>query len=235
MMNRTVPRMELRDGGDGKAKCASTGSAAAFLPPRMTLPQLRKAAAGCQGCELYCHATQTVFGEGPAGALVMFVGEQPGDQEDRAGKPFVGPAGKLLDEALHAAHIPRDEVYVTNAVKHFKFEPRGTRRIHSKPSAREIKACRPWLEAEIQVVKPRMIVCLGATAAQSLMGSAFRLTQHRGEALKTDWAPWLLATMHPSAILRVPDQEMRRRSREQFFEDLKIVAGKLKEQRALHA
>jgi DNA polymerase len=163
----------------------------------------------------------------------MFVGEQPGDQEDRAGKPFVGPSGHLLDEALANAHIPRDECYVTNAVKHFKFEPRGARRIHAKPSAREIKACRPWLEAEIKVVKPRMIVTLGATAAQSLMGPGFRLTQHRGKPLQTDWAPWLLATIHPSAILRVPDEEMRRRSREDFFNDVKIVAAKLREEHAL--
>jgi uracil-DNA glycosylase len=209
--------------------CEHTTSAADFLPPRLTLPQLRQAAAGCKGCGIYCNATQTVFGQGPAHAVAMFVGEQPGDQEDRAGKPFVGPSGQLLDEALEAAGVPRDDCYVTNALKHFKFEPRGTRRIHAKPSAREIKACRPWLEAEIKVVKPKMIVCLGATAAQSLMGSKFRLTQHRGEALQTDWAPWLLATNHPSAILRVPDEEMRRRSREQFFADMKIVAKKLAE------
>lgn len=214
--------------GEGAA-CESTGSAADFLPARLTLPQLREAASTCKGCGIYCNATQTVFGQGPAHAVAMFVGEQPGDQEDRAGKPFVGPSGQLLDEALEAAGIPRDECYVTNAVKHFKFEPRGSRRIHAKPSAREVKACRPWLEAEIKVVKPKMIVCLGATAAQSLMGPSFRLTQHRGEALKTDWAPWLLATNHPSAILRVPDEEMRRRSREQFFADMKIVAKKLAE------
>lgn len=207
--------------------CDHTNSAADFLPARFSLPQLRKAAAECRGCGIYCNATQTVFGEGSPHARVMFVGEQPGDQEDRAGKPFVGPSGHLLDEAMQDAGIPRDEVYVTNAVKHFKFEPRGKRRIHSKPSAREIKACRPWLEAEIQVIKPRMIVCLGATAAQSLMGPTFRLTQHRGEALKTDWAPWLLATNHPSAVLRVPDEAMRRQSREQFFADMRIVAKKM--------
>jgi uracil-DNA glycosylase len=218
-------------GGDGRpGACASTGSAADFLPARLTLPQLREASKTCRGCDLYCNATQTVFGEGPAHALAMFVGEQPGDQEDRAGKPFVGPAGALLDQALEAAEIPRDEVYVTNAVKHFKFEPRGTRRIHSKPSAREVKACRPWLEGEIKVVQPRMIVCLGATAAQSLMGSTFRLTQHRGEVIKTDWAPWLLATNHPSAVLRMPDAELRDRARRQFFEDILLVGKTLRKE-----
>jgi uracil-DNA glycosylase len=210
--------------------CPHGESAAEFLPARITLPQLRAAAAGCRGCDLYCHATQTVFGEGPTGAAVMLVGEQPGDKEDLAGKPFVGPSGQLLDEALEDAAIPRDEVYIINAVKHFKFVPRGTRRIHAKPMMREIKACRPGLEAEIAAVKPRMIVCLGATAAQSLMGSQFRLTQHRGEALETEWAPWLLATNHPAATLRIPDEEMRARSRRQFFDDLKIVAAKLNEE-----
>jgi uracil-DNA glycosylase family protein len=224
---KRATRIANKAGGDENPTCANTGSAADFLPTRITLPQLREAATKCRGCDLYCNATQVVFGAGPAHALAMFVGEQPGDQEDRAGKPFVGPSGQLLDEALQAAQIPRDEVYVTNAVKHFKFEQRGTRRIHSKPSAREVKACRPWLEAEIQVVKPQMIVCLGATAAQSLMGSAFRITQHRGEILKTDWAPWLLATNHPSAIIRMPDAEMRRQAREQFFHDMNVVAKQL--------
>ena len=159
----------------------------------------------------------------------MFVGEQPGDQEDRAGKPFVGPAGKLLDDAMQEAGIPRDEVYVTNAVKHFKLEPRGTRRIHAKPSAREVGACRPWLEAEIETVKPEMIVCLGATAAQSLLGPAFRVTQHRGEPITdTKWAPWVMATVHPSALLRVPDPAMRESSYAQFLDDLKVVAKQIK-------
>ena len=211
-------------GGD----CPTAASAAVFVPPARELPVLRQAAAGCRGCTLYCNATQVVFGEGPPDARVMFVGEQPGDQEDRAGRPFVGPAGKLLDEAMAEAGVPRDVVYVTNAVKHFKFEPRGTRRIHAKPSAREVAACRPWLEAEIETLKPAMIVCLGATAAQSLMGAAFRITQHRGEVLKTDWAPWLLATSHPSAILRVPDPAMREQSYAQLVGDLKLVARNLK-------
>ena len=210
-------------------ECAFTGSAADFLPSKLELPILAKAAAKCHGCGIYCNATQVVFGEGPADAKCMFVGEQPGDQEDLAGKPFVGPAGTLLNQAMEQAGIPRDEVYVTNAVKHFKWVPRGKRRLHAKPTAREVAACRPWLEAEIKVVQPRTIVCLGATAAQSLLGSAFRLTQHRGEVLKdTPWAPWLLATVHPSSLLRIPDQEARRQARAQFIDDLKIVARLLK-------
>jgi uracil-DNA glycosylase len=213
-----------------KIACEATGSAADFLPPKMELPVLREASRGCRGCTLYCNATQTVFGEGPAGASVMFVGEQPGDQEDRAGRPFVGPSGQLLDEALREAGVPRDECYVTNAVKHFKFEPRGKRRIHSKPSAREVAACRPWLEAEIQLVRPTMIVCLGATAAQSLLGRDFRVTQHRGEVLKSDWAPAMLATVHPSSLLRVPDPEMRREARRQFVGDMKVVARQIRKE-----
>jgi DNA polymerase len=158
----------------------------------------------------------------------MFVGEQPGDQEDLAGKPFVGPSGQLLNSAMEAAGIPRDEVYVTNAVKHFKFEPRGKRRIHSKPSAREVAACRPWLEAEIRSVQPQVIVCLGATAAQSLLGSKFRLTQHRGESIRnTPWAPAVFATVHPSSLLRIPDHDARQQAREQFAADLKTVAKHL--------
>jgi DNA polymerase len=159
----------------------------------------------------------------------MFVGEQPGDQEDLAGKPFVGPSGQLLSEVLEQVQIPRREVYVTNAVKHFRFEHRGKRRIHSKPSAREVAACRPWLEAEISVVKPMMIVCLGATAAQSLLGNAFRVTQHRGEVLTDQpWAKWMLATYHPSALLRMPDERLRHQARAEFQSDLKKVAAKLK-------
>jgi DNA polymerase len=205
--------------------CAATGSAADFLPARITLPQLRQASRFCRGCPLYCNATQTVFGEGPAGAAVMFVGEQPGDQEDHAGKPFVGPAGRMLNAAMEEAGIPRDETYVTNAVKHFKFEPRGKRRIHAKPNAREVRACRPWLEAEIQAVKPQIVVALGATAAQSLMGSSFRLTQHRGEFFKdTQWAPRFLATIHPSALLRIPDPAAKEAARVAFIGDLKLVA-----------
>ncbi|HXE53031.1 MAG TPA: UdgX family uracil-DNA binding protein [Tepidisphaeraceae bacterium] len=206
-------------------ECAFTGSAADFLPSRLELPVLAKAAAKCHGCGIYCNATQVVFGEGPTDARCMFVGEQPGDQEDLAGKPFVGPSGVLLSQTMEQAGIGRDEVYVTNAVKHFKWEPRGKRRLHSKPSSREIAACRPWLEAEIKVIHPAMIVCLGATAAQSLMGSSFRLTQHRGEILKdTPWAPAVLATVHPSSLLRIPDHDAREEAREEFARDLKLVA-----------
>jgi DNA polymerase len=208
--------------------CPSTGSAADFLPRRISLPQLRKAAAECRGCTLYCNATQVVFGEGPAPAPLMLVGEQPGDQEDLAGRPFVGPAGRLLDDSLAQAGIERESVFVTNAVKHFKFEPRGKRRIHSKPNAREVKACRPWLEAEIQLVKPHVLVALGATAAQSLLGSAFRLTRHRGEFITaTQWAPLVLATLHPSALLRIPDESARRQARAEFVADLKQAAARL--------
>jgi DNA polymerase len=212
-----------------EANCPTATSAAEFVPSSRELPVLAKAAAKCQGCRLYCSATQVVFGEGPRDATVMFVGEQPGDQEDRAGKPFVGPAGQLLDDMMQRAGIPRDEVYVTNAVKHFKFEQRGVRRIHSKPSAREVSACRPWLQAEIEAVKPDMIVCLGATAAQSLLGSGFRVTKQRGEAITdTTWAPWVMATYHPSALLRVPDDDMREQLHGEFLDDMKTVAKQIK-------
>ena len=209
--------------------CKSTGTAADFLPERLELPLLRAAAKGCRGCDLYCKGTQTVFGEGSADASVMFVGEQPGDQEDRAGRPFVGPAGRILDDALAEAGVPRDECYVTNAVKHFKWEPRGKRRIHSKPSAREINACKPWLEAEIGVIKPQAIVCLGATAAQDLLGRDFRLTQHRGEPITdTPWASWVLATVHPSSLLRMPDEASREQAYAQFVDDMGLVAKQIK-------
>ena len=215
-----------------KAACPTTTSAADFLPGRMELPALSRAAAKCRGCPLYCSATQTVFGQGPPDARCIFVGEQPGDQEDLAGKPFVGPAGILLSQIMEQVGIPREEVYVTNAVKHFKFEPRGKRRIHSKPSAREVAACRPWLEAEISVIHPQMIVCLGATASQSLLGPAFRLTKHRGEVQKdTPWAPWVLATVHPSSLLRAPDHDARERARAEFADDLRIVARQLRAKR----
>jgi DNA polymerase len=212
-----------------KAACPTASSAADFIPETLELPVLAEAAKSCKGCQIYCNATQTVFGAGPATASCVFVGEQPGDQEDLTGKPFVGPAGKLLDQVLEEVGIPRDEVYVTNAVKHFKFEPRGKRRIHSKPSAREVAACRPWLEAEIKSIQPKMVVCLGATAAQSLLGSVFRLTQHRQEIQTgTSWAPWVLATVHPSSLLRMPDAELRAQARAEFIEDLRLVAGQLR-------
>src|SRR3989454_9987541 len=204
-------------------ECASTGSAADFLPQRITLPQLRAAAAQCHGCDLYCNATQTVFGEGAADAEAMFVGEQPGDQEDRAGKPFVGPAGRLLDDALEAAGIDRSTTYVTNAVKHFKWQARGKRRIHQKPNWTEITACRPWLEAEIAVVQPRALVLLGATAAQSLFGRQFRVTQNRGKLLDSELAEAVTATVHPSSILRGEPEE-RERNFAAFVDDLRVVA-----------
>jgi uracil-DNA glycosylase len=199
-------------------------TAAAFMPPKLDLPHLQQAAAVCRGCPLYKTGTQTVFGDGPPKASVVFVGEQPGDQEDQAGRPFVGPAGKMLDAALDQVGIDRGEVYVTNTVKHFKWEPRGTKRIHAKPNAREIDACRPWLESEIAAVKPKLIVCLGATASQALLGKQFRVTQDHGKLLKdTQWAPGVVATIHPSALLRMPDEDARERARAQFVDDLKVV------------
>src|SRR5437588_8206860 len=188
-------------------------SAADFLPEKLSLKLLREAAAGCEGCDLYKHATQTVFGEGPRDAQIVLVGEVPGDQEDKQGKPFVGPAGRLLDETLTAIGLDRRQVYVTNAVKHFKFEERGKRRMHKHPSRTEVVACRAWLESEIAVVKPQLIVCLGATAAQSLLGPKFRITLQRGELLDNPWAPALMATYHPSAILRAPEKADRDRMR----------------------
>jgi DNA polymerase len=193
------------------------------MPARKTLPALRAAAAGCRGCDLYQRGTQTVFGEGHTPARVMLVGEQPGNDEDLAGRPFVGPAGKLLDRALATAGIERGDVYVTNVVKHFKWEPRGKRRIHAKPNQAEITACLPWLQAELDVVKPEAVVCLGATAAQALLGARFRVTKERGRWVKAPWAERVLATVHPSAILRAPDDEARRREFDLFVADLAHV------------
>ena len=207
--------------GNGRA---DGRSAADFLPESRSLRGLREAARTCRGCELYKRATQTVFGAGPSLASVMLVGEVPGDQEDLQGKPFVGPAGRLLDESLTAAGLTRKQVYLTNAVKHFKWEPRGKRRLHAKPSAREISACRPWLEAEIEALHPRTIVCLGATAAQALMGRTFRLTRHLGEVLSSPWSQRLVATYHPSAILRAPEPEDRQRMKREFIEHLQLAA-----------
>src|SRR6266699_2485748 len=201
---------------------------AAQIPDDPTLDRLREAAAECTACPLYRNATQTVFGEGPERAAVMFVGEQPGDTEDLAGHPFVGPAGKLLDRCMTAAGIDRGRAYVTNAVKHFKWEPRGTRRIHSKPSSMEIAACFPWLEAEIAAVKPRLVVALGATAAQALFGRAFRVTRDRGRLIPSRFAPYAMATVHPSSLLRAPDEEARHREMALFIDDLKKVAELLR-------
>jgi DNA polymerase len=194
------------------------------VPPKATLPALREAAAGCRACDLWKRGTQTVFGEGEATADVMFVGEQPGNDEDLSGRPFVGPAGKLLDDALREAGIDRDLAYVTNAVKHFKWEPRGKRRIHSKPNAGEIKACYPWLLAEIATVRPKVLVCLGATAAQALLGKAFRVSVDRGRCVPSTLAPRVIATVHPSSILRTTDDDERRREMKRFVADLEKVA-----------
>jgi uracil-DNA glycosylase len=211
---KTLERRERRE----------AGTAAPLIPERATLAKLRAVAAGCRACPLWTIGTQTVFGEGPPTARVMFVGEQPGNDEDLQGRPFVGPAGKLLDQALEEAGINRDEVYVTNVVKHFKWEPKGKRRIHKKPNAREIAACRPWLEAELEVVKPEVLVCLGASAAQALLGREFRVSQQRGQFIESSLAPRVMATVHPSSILRAPDDETRRAERKRFVEDLKKVA-----------
>jgi uracil-DNA glycosylase len=204
-------------------------SAAEFIPPRPTLERLRDAAAGCRGCDLWRYATQTVFGEGPKRAEVMLVGEQPGDQEDRQGHPFVGPSGRLLDEGLEVAGIDRSRVYVTNAVKHFKFVrvELTRRRLHKKPAPGEVRACHPWLEEEIRLVRPRVIVALGATAAQALLGPKFKVTQQRGKTMRSEWAGTVIATVHPSAVLRAP-AEAREQARREFFADLRRVARALR-------
>src|SRR5690349_16417606 len=193
-------------------------------PPEVSSwSSLREAAQDCTACHLYKHATQTVFGEGPKHAPIMLVGEQPGDSEDVAGKPFVGPAGKIMDRALEEAGIDRKQVYVTNAVKHFKWEPRGKRRIHKKPNSREIAACRPWLEAEIRLVRPRLVIAMGATAGQTIFGPTFRVTRERGKVLSSKLAPRVLATVHPSSLLRQPDEESRHREFKHFVADLRIA------------
>jgi DNA polymerase len=201
---------------------SADNSAAKYIPPNPTIPRMRSASKACRGCDLWKNATQTVFGEGATRARVMFVGEQPGDKEDLQGRPFVGPAGRILDKALEESRIPRGEVYVTNAVKHFKSEPRGKRRIHKKPSAREVEACKPWLEAEIRSLHPDIVVCLGATAAQSLLGRAFRVTTSRGEVFSLP-AGFAMATVHPSSILRMRDDEARHAAMRDFVNDLKQV------------
>jgi uracil-DNA glycosylase len=198
-----------------------------MIPVDPTIPALRDAAAGCTACHLYQNATQTVFGEGPETATVMLVGEQPGDAEDRAGHPFVGPAGQLLDRCLVEAGIDRTQTYITNVVKHFKWVPRGPRRIHSKPGSVEIEACFPWLEAEVSVVKPRVVVALGATAAQALFGKSFRVMRDRGRLVPSALAPYAIATVHPSALLRAPDEATRRQETLRFIEDLRQVAALL--------
>jgi uracil-DNA glycosylase family protein len=202
--------------------------AQALIPEQPTIPALQAAAAGCHACDLYKTATQTVFGEGAERATVMFVGEQPGDREDIEGKPFVGPAGGILDEALRAAGIDRGEAYITNAVKHFKWKPQGKRRLHQKPNAAEISACRPWLDAEMALVKPQILVCLGATAAQALLGRDFRVTQQRGQFIERPGLPLVMATVHPSSILRAADDESRELEMQAFVADLRRLAQRLK-------
>src|SRR5206468_7332698 len=200
-----------------------TETAAPLIPSRPTLKKLQIAAAGCQACDLWRTGTQTVFGEGKQISTVMFIGEQPGNQEDLQGRPFVGPAGNLLDKALEEAGIDRSRVYVTNVVKHFKWEPRGKRRIHKKPNAAEINACRPWLEAEVQVIKPRAIICLGSTAAQAVIGPKFKVSTQRGTFVKSPLAPLVTATVHPSSVLRAPSDEARRAEMARFIDDLKKI------------
>jgi DNA polymerase len=202
--------------------------AQAFLPERRTLPALREAAVACQGCDLYIHATQTVFGEGNADARVVFVGEQPGDQEDRKGRPFVGPAGAVFDRALAQAGIARKETYVTNAVKHFSFEPRGKARLHKRPRAGEVRACAPWLQAELKAIKPDVLVLLGATAAQALFGSHFLVSRERGKPIASELASLVIATIHPSAVLRAPDEDNREQAFQSLVDDLGIVASHLR-------
>jgi uracil-DNA glycosylase len=197
--------------------------AAELVPPAASLPVVREAAKHCTACDLFARGTQTVFGEGPTPAEMMFVGEQPGDVEDRTGHPFVGPAGRLLDEAFARVGIDRRQVYVTNVVKHFKWEPRGKRRIHSKPNMQEIRACRPWLDAELELCRPSLVVCLGATAAQAILGRAFRVQRDRGKLIPTDLGFLALATLHPSAILRAPDPETRHVETERFVDDLRAA------------
>jgi uracil-DNA glycosylase family protein len=206
-------------------------TATPLVPESPTLPKLREAAADCKACDLWKTGTQTVFGEGAKKAEILFVGEQPGNDEDLAGRPFVGPAGRVLDEGLEEAGIDRTLAYVTNVVKHFKWEPRGKRRIHAKPNWAEIAACRPWLDAELEVVKPKVLVCLGATAAQALLGRQFRVTKQRGVPVESDLAPHVIATVHPSSILRQETEEDRKAAMAQFVADLKVVAKLLTETR----
>ena len=206
---------------------AEKRSAAEFVPEENSLSAARAAAARCRGCPLWQAATQTVFGEGPREARVMLVGEAPGDQEDRAGRPFVGPAGRLLDRALEAVGVERGDAYVTNAVKHFKWEPRGNRRLHRRPTPAEIDACRPWLRKEIELVRPLVLVCLGATACQALLGRAFRVSEERGKFIPSALAPYVMATIHPSALLRLPGDWARAAEMQRFISDLELVRGVL--------
>jgi len=211
-------------GANMATRKSSQSSAEDLIPEQPTLPSLKEAAADCKACDLWKRGTQTVFGEGRRRAKVVLIGEQPGNEEDLTGKPFVGPAGRLLDAALEEVGIDRSQTYVTNVVKHFKWEPRGKRRIHKKPNAQEIAACRPWLQAELALIEPQVIVALGATAAQALLGPQFRVTKQRGEFIESSLAPYVMATVHPSSILRAPDEETRRLEHARFIEDLKKLA-----------
>ena len=215
--------MTKRDDGEIIAQQGDDIWRPAPAPDSRNLRELAKAAKGCTACPLYKHATQTVFGAGPISARLMLVGEQPGDSEDVKGEPFVGPAGKLLDRALEEAGIDRTTVYVTNTVKHFKWEPRGKRRIHKKPSARDIAACRPWLEAELRAVQPAVLVCLGSTAAQAVFGPQFRVTRERGAVMRSVFSQKTVATVHPSSLLRAPDEETRHREYAHFVADLRVA------------
>lgn len=208
-----------------QSNSSAASSAADYLPARETLASLRKAAQECQGCELFLRATQVVFGAGPAPAALMLMGEVPGDLEDQTGRPFVGPAGRLLDDALAAASVSRSDIYITNAVKHFSWEPQGKRRLHARPKLRHISACRPWWEAEIRVVRPRVIICLGAIAAQALLGRDFRITRRRGEIIDSPWARCVISTWHPSAVLRAPDERDRRRMRDEMMQDIGLAVA----------
>jgi uracil-DNA glycosylase len=218
-----VAKREVEKGGDDEP--TSPHGAADFFPATPSLRAARAAAAKCRGCGLFRRATQTVFGEGGARARIMLVGETPGDREDVVGRPFVGPAGQLLDRALEAAGIDRSEVYVTNVVKHFKWEPRGKRRLHKRPMPAEIAACMPWLNMEIELVRPKIIVCLGATAGQALFGNRFSVTRERGRFLASRLAPFVLATLHPSALLRIRDADERHEAFERFVADLTLAAN----------
>jgi uracil-DNA glycosylase len=229
LMPKRTAEPEPEPGSYRAPEAGGTGTALDFFPPDLSLPSLREAAARCRGCGLYANATQTVFGEGKPGAEIMLVGEQPGDKEDLAGAPFVGPAGRVLDRALVEAGIDRSKVYVTNIVKHFKWRPVGKRRLHEKPNAAEVTACRPWLEAEVQQVRPRVVVCLGATAAQALLGKDFRVTRDRGQFFEWNLAPFITATVHPSSILRAADERSREIEMGEFIRDLAGVAARLRE------
>ena len=220
---RRVEEMAKKSAGKSGAKDDELEWHPAPVPQTTSLSEVAAASKACTACHLYKRGTQTVFGEGPKRATLMLLGEQPGDQEDVAGKPFVGPAGKLLDRALEEAGIDREQVYVTNTVKHFKWEPRGKRRIHQKPNSREIAACRPWMEAELRLVKPKLLVCLGSTAAQAIFGPAFRVTKQRGIVMESEFAPKVLATVHPSSLLRQPDEESRAREYALFVADLRVA------------